>query len=181
MKFWGNLLGYQAVWFVTVIGAGWGLWWPALVATATFAAWQLSISQSRRADLRLMGAALLCGLFIEGGLAAGDWAHYATPTPALPPGAPLWILSLWAAFALTLNHSLAYLRGRPWLAFAFGAIGAPLAYLSAARGWQAVMFEPPLWRGLAWLSVGWALALLLLTLQAHRWMTPRAQALSGAP
>lgn len=182
MKFWANLLGYQAVWFVTVIGAGHGLWWPAVLATAIFATWQLCASDHRASDLRLLGLALFCGLCIEGGLAASGWAHYAAPTPALPPGAPLWILALWAAFAMTLNHSLAYLRGRPWLALAFGAIGAPLAYLSAARGWQAVVFEPPLWRGLAWLAAGWAAALPLLCLQARRWMAaaPVEQALPEA-
>ena len=42
MRFWGNLVGYQLVWLVTVIGAGRGQWWPAVAAAAVFALWQLS-------------------------------------------------------------------------------------------------------------------------------------------
>jgi len=171
MRFWANLIGYQAVWFVTVIGAGHGLWWPGVLATIVFTVAQSIFSVHRRADLRLLLLALLVGAAIEGVLAASGWARYAVPVPALPPGgAPLWILALWAAFAMTLNHSLGYLRGRAWLASAFGVIGAPLAYLSAARGWQAVVFDPPIWRGLLWLAAGWALAMPVLVTLARRWM-----------
>ena len=55
------------------------------------------------------------------------------------------------------------------LACAVGAIGGPLAYWGAARGWQAVQFEPPAWRATAALAAGWALALPALTAGARRW------------
>jgi hypothetical protein len=170
MMFWSNLLAYQLVWFITVIGAGHGKAWPAIAATVVFVGWQLCVSGHRRADMRLLLIAVVLGLLLDGTLAASGWAHYATPAPALPQGgAPVWILALWAAFAMTLNHSVAYLRGRPWLALVLGAIGGPLAYLSAARGWQAIVFEPPAWRGVLWLAMGWAVALPLLVTLARRW------------
>jgi hypothetical protein len=173
MSFWTNLVGYQAVWFATVIGAGQGLWWPALASASAFVALQWVFSPLRTADTRLLCIALAAGLCIEGLLEATGWMRHAVPAPALPPGgAPLWILALWAAFAMTLNHSLAYLRGRPWLAALLGVAGAPLAYLSAARGWQAVAFEAPQWRGLALLAAGWALAMPLLAMLAARWARP---------
>ena len=165
MRFWANLIGYQIVWFSAVIGAGQGLAWPGVVAATLVIAAQLAASATARADLRLAGGAVLCGVALDGSLSALGWARYAAD--AWP--APLWILALWAAFALTLNHSLAYLRPRPWLACVFGAVGGPLAYWGAARGWQPVQFEAPAWRATAALAAGWALALPALTAGARRW------------
>ncbi len=153
------------MWFSAVIGAGRGLAWPGVVAATLFIAAQLAASATARADLRLAGGAVLCGVALDGSLSALGWARYAAD--AWP--APLWILALWAAFALTLNHSLAYLRPRPWLACVFGAVGGPLAYWGAARGWQPVQFEAPAWRATAALAAGWALALPALTAGARRW------------
>jgi len=45
---------------------------------------------------------------------------------------------------------------------------APLAYLSAARGFQAVQFSAPLWQGVLLLGVGWSTALPLLCALASR-------------
>lgn len=163
MRFWGNLAGYQLVWLVTVVGAGRGLWWPAMVAAAVFVLWQLCLSRQRWLELRLVGAALLAGLAIDGGLAASGVLRYEATAIALPAGgAPLWILALWSAFALTLTQSLRWLQHRPWLAAAFGGIGGPLAYLGAARGFGAVAFVAPGWIAMVALAIGWALALPLL-------------------
>jgi uncharacterized protein DUF2878 len=172
MSLLGNLLGYQAVWFLAVYGAGAGRVWPTLLAATLFAAWQLAVSTERSSDLRLIGIALVLGTLIDGVLARSGLLSYASAAPALPPGgAPLWILALWAAFALTLNHSLRWLRGRPIPAVLVGAIGGPLAYLAAARLSHAVSFAAPAWQPLTALALGWAVALALLTF-AHRLPAP---------
>lgn len=170
VRFWSNLVGYQLVWFATVVGAGRGLTWPALAATAVFAAWQLSVASRRGLELRLAATALALGVMLEGGLAASGLLRYGAATPALPEGgAPLWILALWVAFSLTITQSLGWLQGRPWTGALLGAVGAPMAYLAAARGWDAVAFAQPLWPALLWLALGWALAIPLLSGLALRW------------
>jgi hypothetical protein len=111
----------------------------------------------------LFAAALPIGATVVGAPAHAGVLRYAAPSPALPAGgAPLWILGLWLAFAATLQCSLAFLQRRRWLAAAFGAIGAPLAYLGAAHGWQAVVFAAPSWPTLLALAGAWALALPVL-------------------
>lgn len=163
LRWWGNLLGYQASWFAAVIGAGRGLWWPGVAAALAFVAWQSAIAVDRRRMFAVLAIALLVGAIIDGALAYGGLLRYAAPMPSLPAGgAPPWILGLWLAFAATLQRSLAFLQRRPWLAAAFGAIGAPLAYLGAAHGWQAVVFVAPSWQALLALAGAWALALPLL-------------------
>src|SRR5690606_21303662 len=124
-----------------------------------FALWQLSLSRQRWLELRLVGAALVAGVVIDGGLVATRVLRYEASAIALPAGgAPLWILALWSAFALTLTQSLRWLQHRPWLAAAFGAIGGPLAYLGAARGFGALAFVAPGWIAMVALAFGWALA-----------------------
>jgi hypothetical protein len=165
-----NFLGYQIVWFVAVLGAARGAAWPAIAALAAFAAWQLGVSRSRGPDLRLMGLALLCGMLLDGTLATSGLLRYAAPAPAVPTGgAPLWILALWLAFALTLNHSLAWLRGRLGAAALLGALGGPLAYAAAARLTSAVVFSSPRGLAVAALGAGWAAALFLLVRSATAW------------
>lgn len=163
MSLWSNLIGYQLVWFIAVIGAGRGLSWPAVGASLLFVGSQLALSRQRWVDVRLIAAALVLGVLIDGTLAATGLMSYATASPALPPhGAPLWILAMWAAFAVTLPRALSWLQGLPVAGALFGAIGAPLAYLAAARGWDAVAFAAPAWRAAAALGAGWALAMVLL-------------------
>lgn len=161
MMFWLNLLGYQLIWFLLARGASDGrLLWP-LVAGAVFVAVQLMTASDIGRELRVLVAAVLMGVAVDGVAAATGWLRYASASPAFPPGgAPLWILMLWACFSTTINRSLNALRGRPWLASLLGALGAPMAYLAASRGWGAVQFS--VWPGLAWIAACWALALPLL-------------------
>lgn len=170
MNFWSNLIGYQVVWFTAVIGASHGKTWPGVTVGALFVLWQILRADHPYAELRLLVSAVALGIVIEGVLARTGWATYAASALAIPAvGAPLWILAIWASFSMTLNHSLAYLRERLWLALLLGAVGAPLAYLGAQRGWASVVFQQPAWRGLTWIACSWAVAMPLLMLLARRW------------
>ena len=178
-----NFVAYQAVWFAVVASAAHGRAELGMGAAVIFAAAQLALSRRRVADLRLMAAAIALGVVIDGALGVCGWLRYASPEPALPPGgAPLWILCLWAAFALTLTRSLAWLMPRPWLAALLGALGGPLAYAGAARGFAAVELAPPAARGFAGLALGWGAALALLAYLARRGLTdPAATVIEARP
>lgn len=160
MRFWGNLVGYQAVWLAAVHGAGTGHAWTGIACCLAFIGLQLAASPVRAADLRLLLVAPVCGLLIDGAFAASGLLRHASASDVLP--APPWILLLWGAFAMTLNHSMAWFGRHPWSAAAFAAVGGPLAYLAAARGFHAVAFPEPAWPSLLGLGAAWALALPLL-------------------
>lgn len=169
MRFWANLAGYQLVWFAIVISAARGQPWWGIASALLFVTLQLHFSSTRIPDVRALVVTLICGFLLDGALAATGWLQYASPLLSLP--APVWILALWMAFAMTLNHSMAFLRGKPAMAALLGFVGGPLAYLSAARGFDAVIFATPAWRAVALLAIGWAITLATLAILTKRWTT----------
>jgi hypothetical protein len=177
MNFWLTLIAYEAVWFAAVIGAGHGQWWPGVLGTLAFAAWRLAVSAHRRIETRLLLVGLLLGLLLENLWVRSGLVGYATPWPWA--AAPAWLIALWLAFALTIVPLFGYLHARPVLSAVFGAIGGPLAYLAAARGWHAVLLPMPMWPTLLALAAGWAIALPLLTTLARRGL--QAETARGTP
>ncbi|MES2857941.1 MAG: DUF2878 domain-containing protein [Pseudomonadota bacterium] len=181
MRFWANLVGYQLVWFGVVICAARGQPWLSVALAAAFAALQWLFSKQQASDARLLACSVACGIVLDGSLAASGLLQYASPQPSVL--APVWILALWAAFAMTINHSMTFLRGRPLLAAAFGAVGGPLAYLGASRGFDAVAFPDPATPALLALALGWGLAMPALAVFAKRWqdIAPEALPVGAAP
>lgn len=156
-----NVLGFQAVWWACVLGAGAGRAWAGPLAVAAFAVVHLRLTPTPARDLRLLAAAVLFGLLLDGLFGASGLLVYAAANgPAAL--APAWILALWAGFALTLTHSMAWLATRPLAAAAFGCVGGPLAYAGAAAVAGAVTFPHGGTVALGAVAAGWALALPLL-------------------
>jgi Protein of unknown function (DUF2878) len=151
---WINAIFYQATWIIAIGGAARGWWWAGPAALAVFAAWQIAVTAQRRADAILVLYAAALGFAIDSFLAQTGMLSYAAAVP-WPNLAPAWIIALWVSFALTLNHSLAYLKLHPRMAAAFGGIGAPLAYWAAWR-WGALSFPASSLPTLAVLAVAWA-------------------------
>ena len=169
-----NLLGFQAVWFAAVIGASSGYAWAGPVAALVFAAAHFAFTPDRPGDARLLAIALAMGVVADSALVLGGLLTFVSPWP-WPSLAPLWILAMWAGFALTLNHSMAFLRHRPAAAAVFGIVGGPLAYWGAARGWDAVRFDAGLVPAMVALAVVWGIALpALYALQGGSRIAPRA-------
>lgn len=179
MKRWlPNLVGFQVVWMAAVGGAAQGWWWAGPAALAGFAGWQLSVSQSRRSDLRLAGLCAALGLLLDSLWVQLGFMRFEAAMPA-PGLAPVWILAMWVGFGLTVNHSLSGLKGMPWLAALFGVLGGPLAYWAAERAWGAVDIADSPWPFAA-LAVSWGLVTPLLLQLGDRWLAPARAAASSA-
>ncbi|CBA16978.1 DUF2878 domain-containing protein [Xanthomonas albilineans] len=167
-----NYLALQGLWLAAVAGASHGMRWAGPAALVLFALYQLQRHRRARGDATLMALALPLGASVDAALRASGWVRYSAAPPA--PWPPLWILALWAGFALTFNHSLAWVMRQPWRAALFGATAGPLGYVLAAHGWQAVTLASPLPHALLALALGWAIALTLLSLATRRFAASAA-------
>ena len=176
MNLWINAIAYQTTWLAAIGGAAAGWWWAGPLALLLFAAWQLPRSAQRRADAWLLGSAALLGFAVDSLFAQTGLLSYAAPVP-WAQWAPVWIVALWASFALTLNHSLGWLKQHLQVAAVLGAIGAPLAYSAAARS-GALAFPPSATATLLLLALTWAVLAPALSLLATRLAVP---ATPGAP
>lgn len=167
MKTWINFIAFQLVWFAAVGGAAYGIWWAGPFAFLAFAAYHRRPDVRLHGDFRLMWLALVLGFGTDTLMAAAGLSRYAAAVPAAPI-APLWILSLWAGFALTLNHSMRWLTERPLLIVPLAAIVGPTTYFVAARAWGAVTIVAPVEIALGVLGLCWFVSMLVLSLAARR-------------
>ncbi len=158
-----NVVGFQIVWLLSVIGAARGYWLPGLLAALVFASVVLYSSPDRRRDMQTAAIALPIGFMMDSLLAYSPVLSFANPFPSIH-WAPAWIMALWIGFAFTLNHSLKAIYRNPLYLFLFGSLGGPLAYFIAAQRFQAMTFESGI--GMCLLMVGavWGLGLSLIRL-----------------
>jgi len=127
-----NAVAFNIVWAITVFGAAAGLAWAGPAAVLIFAALQVSMSARPHYDLAAMAVFATAGIAIDSAWSLSGALSYAAGWPS-PHLAPIWLVTLWAGFSLTLGHSLAWLRPRPALAAAFGFFGGGFSYWVGAR------------------------------------------------
>lgn len=160
-----NLLAFQIGWWTVVLSAAAGM--PSLGMAVVGALLILHLRRVRPypGEALLIILTALIGLALESLLQASGWVTYAGdgPTAWL---APLWMVALWANFAMTLNVSLPPLRNRPGLAAVLGAVGGPAAYWGGAELGAMTFVEPV--SSLAILALAWALLTPLLLALARR-------------
>lgn len=172
-----TFLAYEALWFVVVVAAGHNHGWLAFAVGIAFVLWQSVASAERATTWRLAVLAVLLGAAVDGGATILGVVRYAATDPMpFPGGPPCWILGLWASFAVTLPGPMRWMAGRPTAAALLGAIGGPLSYAGAQRGWGAVTFPTPQWQGYVWLGLSWAVAMAVLAIALGRWTSGRTTA-----
>lgn len=172
-----NYVLFQLGWFACVLGAAHGMPLAGPAVVAAIVAVHLSLARRPGVEAALLAACAVIGGLFDTLLLATGWVAY--PNGQWIPGAaPYWIFAMWLLFAATLNLSLGWLKGRPLLAGALGAAGAPLSYVAGA-GLGAITLVQPFW-ALAMLAGGWALLMPLLAGLAGR-MNGFADAGNGMP
>jgi hypothetical protein len=141
-----NVILYQLIWFLCVLGGNKGA-----VAALPLLLVHLVTSRTKGADLKMMGFMLFLGLIVDSTLhQVGFFTFTNTGFPI-----PLWLMVIWLGLAITPHHSLAWLKYRPLLSAVFGALGGPVAYWAGAR-LGAASFSWPLLQALPFLAVIWA-------------------------
>lgn len=160
-----NAVVFNLLWAVTIIGAANFMPWLGVAAAAAMLAGHLWIMTNGHRELRLVLLTTAIGFGADSVFAATGVLQYSSGlmTSWL---APVWILSLWVAFATTLNVSFRWLQSRPGLAMLLGAVSGPMSYYAGSRMGAVVMPDPAL--ALISLSVAWAILMPLLLILASK-------------
>jgi hypothetical protein len=156
----GNFIGFQIGWFACVLGAAHGYWALGPVVVALILILQLRVVSNPASEIRLVLFSLILGFLFDSSLI--QVGFFSLNANVLAPwGSAPWMAAMWANFALTLRHSMSWLRGRYLLGAALGACCGPLAYVAGARLGAMEILAGLLPFGLA-LGSAWAAAVPLL-------------------
>jgi hypothetical protein len=167
-----NFVAYQLAWFAVILGAAHGLAWAGTASAVLLTAVHLWLRREPL-DFKLVGAAAVMGLVIDTTLTATGQVRFASAGDL--PIAPFWMLSLWIAFATTLNHSLRWLMRRAPVAALGGAVFGPLAYLAGEKLGALVLPSP--FSALPLLAIVWAIVMTVFSLMMRPAVAPAARSL----
>jgi len=160
-----NYVTFNIGWLACVMWAANGRPFVGLVVASLLIVLHLALATRPRTEARLLLYCAVIGTVFDSLLLATGWVSY--PNGEWLPGlAPFWIIAIWVLFASTLNLSMAWLKGRTYLAVILGAIGGPLSYIAGEK-LNAISLDQPV-PALAMLAIGWAFMMPVLSSMAQR-------------
>ena len=158
-KFW-NFVLFQLGWFACVIGAAnHQVLWPA-IGTLIYIGLHIWCSSRRASELRLVIKAILFGVSADTLIANFGFLSFEDAWPSIYLS-PLWMWTLWALVASTMNSSLVWLRDKPILCAILGAIAGPMSYEAGIRMGAGDWGPNGQIGGLILLSLAWGIAIPL--------------------
>ena len=159
-----NFMLYQAAWFASILGAANGRPFLGVIVSVLVVGWHLRVSKQPLSELKLVFMTGVIGAAWESILTHQQWVHYES---ADPQSVPSWILTLWLAFATTLNQSLRWLKNHLWLSALLGMVGGPLAWFGGMHLGGLTLSDPIV--SLVIIGVGWAVIMPVLFVLAKRY------------
>lgn len=168
-----NFIVFQLVYSACVFGAVEGNLWIGPLAGAVLLPINLVCAppERRRSEPALW---LICGsigFVVDSGLLAAGAIGFPEITRIAPDSSlsawlvPPWIVTLWVAVGTMLRTSLVWLKDRPILALAMGAVGGPFSFWSGSRLGATEL--PIGWGSLAVLGVEYGVLMPMLLRLAH--------------
>lgn len=166
MAWFVNFTAFQIGWFACVLGGAYRLPWLGAGIALLLIAVHLKRALQPSQELILILSAGLLGAVLDSLPVSLGLFQY--PSGSLAENiAPYWIIVMWMLFATTLNISLRWLKGRPFMAGLLGTIGGPLAYYGGSK-LGGMTFLDPAALGILVLALNWTLAMPLLMALADR-------------
>ena len=142
-----NFIWFQCIW-VLAIFTQYDYWWIMVGLLVGF----FFFTRKPYTDALGMVLIVILGTLIDSALTLGGVYVFESPVYGVP--IPLWLIALWAGFALTLGHSLNYLQSHLVICALLGAIFGPVSYWAGAR-FGAVGFPNSIISTLLILAIIW--------------------------
>jgi hypothetical protein len=154
-----NLVVFQIAWLLSVIGGAQQMPWLGPAAALVALSLHLRAARKPFEELLLVAICAVIGAGFDSALVAAGWVSYQAGQFS-PHFAPYWIITMWMLFAMTLNVSMRWLRGKPVFAALLGLYGGPASYLGGAALGAIVLVQKT--EALIALAIGWAVMLPVL-------------------
>ncbi len=155
-----NAMLFNAVWIACVAGSAKQLIWPSVLSVAVLALYQLHPKNRHPNDIKLVVLSIVLGIIVDTLWVQFGYMDFTEKRP-FSSLAPAWIIILWVGFALTVNHSLKWLKANLFLPAITGAIAAPLTYFAGIKI-GAVEYTASVTEVSIGLAVAWAISLTIL-------------------
>ena len=105
-----DLLGFKLCWLACAFCTQWGHPYLGPLITLFFILIHLLIVKFKKLDIKIIFFAIICGFLIDSFLFRSEFIIYEGGVLARMGFAPLWILSMWAGFSITLLYTLNKIR-----------------------------------------------------------------------
>ena len=133
MKKLVNIIGFQSVWWGCVFGTMYNYFYLGPLLAIIFITIHMKHIDIQSNELKLILYISILGTIIDTSFIYTNLLHYEGGYSHNFPIAPLWITSMWAGFAATLNHSMSWLKNKYLTSMLLGVIFGPLAYISGQK------------------------------------------------
>ena len=154
-----NIVVFQVAWLLSVIGGAHQMPWLGPVVALIALALHLRFARNPFEEVLLAVCCGLIGAGFDSILVATGWVTYKSGLFS-DYFAPYWIITMWMLFAMTLNVSMRWLRGKTKLAALLGFYGGPASYIGGqALGGIVIVNQ---FAALATLAIGWAVMMPVL-------------------
>jgi len=160
-----NAVVFQIGWLCCVLAGANHVPWLGTLTALLIVAWHVSHANSPHNELLLILSAGIIGAVWDSLLVYAGLLQYPSGT-LIEDTAPHWIVAMWMLFATTLNVSLRWLKQRPVLAAALGAVAGPAAYFAGYR--LGGVEIPALIPAMTALALGWAMLMPILIALSNR-------------
>ena len=158
-----NFILFQFGWFVVVMAAANRIEIVSIIVVINILAVHAIVVGNFKTEMLLVVVTGCIGFVVDSILIALE-VFSVVGSVGIEGLAPVWLVALWMLFAITINHSLNWVRGHYLIASLLGLVFAPVAYYGGHKlGAIGIPVEYSLHLTLLAIGATWAVIMPLLS------------------
>lgn len=123
-----DLVGFKICWVLCAFCSTWNQPYLGPFATLIFLMIHLYLVNFKSRDIKVILIAITCGFFLDSSFSLSGLIRYEGGFLSSYQLSPLWILSMWAGFSLSMMYTLEVIKNNYTISALLGFVGGPLSY-----------------------------------------------------
>ena len=128
-----NVCFFYTIWWGTVTSINFGLNFAPPIITAIILILHLNIISEPKKEIIFLGCCILLGTLVELVYLNSNFLSYYGYYMFSNQFSPLWTICMWISLAITVNHSMFFLKKRWFSIIICGSIFGPVCYISLMK------------------------------------------------